>query len=61
MKTLFPALKEQIESMKCNGIPIFVKSPKQRSAAHRYAVFAGMEVSTRRRQGQTGYEIYRTR
>ena len=54
-------LRLRMETLKINGIPIFVDSYTARINAHNIATSMGIEIKTRERIGQKGYEIFRTK
>ena len=54
-------LKTRMETMKVGGVPLIVKTPRERADAFNIAGRLNFGILTRKRIGVTGYEIYRTK
>jgi hypothetical protein len=54
-------LKTRMETMKVGGIPLLVKTPRERSDAFNIAGRFNWSILTRKRIGAVGYEIHRTK
>jgi len=54
-------LKIIIQNLRAGGVPAIVGTNKERINAHNYASAMGYLISTRKRIGAKGFEIYRTK
>ena len=54
-------LKCKMEYLKIKGVPLLVKTEKERANAFNVAREIGIEIATRRRIGSKGFEIHRTK
>lgn len=50
-----------MEYLKIKGVPLLVKTEKERANAFNVARDIGIEIATRRRIGSKGFEIHRTK
>jgi len=53
-------LQQKVKQLKPNSkIPLFVKDSKERANVFRYAYLENFKITTRRRIGRDGFEVYR--